>query len=68
MIYNAKNETVQIDNTEMDYITFGYGKKNVILIPGLGDGLRTVKGTALPFSSNQYAKFLPKVIALSIYF
>ena len=50
MIYNAKNETVQIDNTEMDYITFGYGKKNVILIPGLGDGLRTVKGAALPFA------------------
>lgn len=50
MFYNAKNETVQIDNTEMDYISFGYGKRNVILIPGLGDGLRTVKGTALPFA------------------
>ena len=50
MIYNAKNKTLQLDNTEMDYISFGTGKKNVILIPGLGDGLRTVKGTAVPFA------------------
>ncbi len=58
MFYNAKNGTIQIDNTEMDYIAFGYGKKNVILIPGLGDGLRTVKGMALPFAYmyREYAK------------
>ena len=58
MIYNAENGTVQIDNTQMDYIAFGYGKKNVILIPGLGDGLRTVKGMALPlaFMYREYAK------------
>lgn len=58
MFYNAKNGTIQIDNTEMDYIVFGYGKKNVILIPGLGDGLRTVKGKAFPFALlyREYAK------------
>lgn len=58
MFYNTENGTVQIDNTEMDYIAFGYGKKNVILIPGLGDGLRTVKGMALPFAFmyREYAK------------
>lgn len=50
MFYNAKNGSVQIENTEMDYIVFGYGKKIVILIPGLGDGLRTVKGMAFPFA------------------
>ena len=33
-----------------DYIRFGTGKKNLILLPGLGDGLRTVKGTALPMA------------------
>ena len=33
-----------------DYIRFGSGKKNLVILPGLGDGLRTVKGTALPMS------------------
>ena len=50
MLYNAKNCTVDIGNTEMEYITFGSGEKNAILIPGLGDGLRTVKGKAVPFA------------------
>lgn len=50
MFYNAKNGTVDIENTELEYITFGSGEKNVILIPGLGDGLRTVKGKAIPFA------------------
>ena len=34
----------------MDYIKFGHGKKNLVIIPGLGDGLRTVKGTAFAMS------------------
>ena len=46
MIYDAKNGDVSIGNTKMDYITFGRGEENLILIPGLGDGLKTVKGTA----------------------
>lgn len=50
MFYNAKNCAITIGNTEMEYITFGSGKKNAILIPGLGDGLRTVKGKAVPFA------------------
>ena len=33
-----------------DYIRFGTGKKNLIMLPGLGDGLRTTKGTALPMA------------------
>lgn len=28
----------------MDYVTFGKGKKTLLIIPGLGDGLATVKG------------------------
>lgn len=58
MFYNAVNKSVKIDNTEMDYISFGNGKKNLIMIPGLGDGLKTVKGTAIPFSImyREYAK------------
>ena len=34
----------------MDYVTFGKGKKSLVIIPGLGDGLQTVKGMAMPFS------------------
>jgi pimeloyl-ACP methyl ester carboxylesterase len=34
----------------MDYIRFGSGKRTLIMLPGLGDGLRTVKGTALPMA------------------
>ena len=45
-MYNAKNGRIEIGNTDMDYIVFGSGKKNLIMIPGLGDGLRTVKGMA----------------------
>ena len=37
-----------IGNT--DYIRFGSGAKNLVILPGLGDSLRTVKGTALPMS------------------
>ena len=50
MLYNAKNCTIEIDDTSMDYITFGCGHKNLIIIPGLGDALKTVKGTAVTFS------------------
>lgn len=45
-MYNAKNGRIEIGGTDMDYIVFGNGKKNLIMIPGLGDGLHTVKGMA----------------------
>lgn len=50
MLLNAKNGTVAIGDTEMNYISFGKGSKILIILPGLGDGLSTVKGTALPFA------------------
>lgn len=50
MFYNAKNITLQISNTDMDYIRFGAGKRVLVMLPGLGDGLRSVKGTALPMA------------------
>ena len=50
MFYGAKNGSIKIDNTEMDYIVFGNGSKPLIMIPGLGEGLKTVKGTAIPFA------------------
>lgn len=50
MLLNAKNGTVAIRNTDMDYISFGTGNEYLVMIPGLGDGFTTVKGTALPFA------------------
>lgn len=50
MFYNAKNGCLNIDDTTMHYISFGKGKKDVIMIPGLGDGLKTAKGMAIPFA------------------
>lgn len=46
MAYGAKNRSVDIGGKSMDYVSFGVGKKNLVMIPGVGDGLRTVKGLA----------------------
>ena len=48
MALAAKNGTVRFGDGEMEYIRFGTGEKDLVLLPGLGDGLRTMKGTALP--------------------
>ena len=50
MLYNAKNGTAVLEGGTLDYIRFGIGKKNLLMLPGLGDGLKTVKGTALPMA------------------
>lgn len=50
MFYGAKNGSIAIETTEMDYIVFGNGATPLIMIPGLGEGLKTVKGTAVPFA------------------
>ena len=50
MLYNAKNGTLKIGGTTMDYIRFGTGERILVMLPGLGDGLRSMKGTALPMA------------------
>ena len=50
MFYHAHNGRRRVGNSEMDYISFGYGNRNLIMLPGLGDGLSTVRGMALLFS------------------
>ena len=50
MLWNAKNGCVRIGDTDMYYVSFGKGTNHLIMIPGLGDGLTTVKGMALPMS------------------
>ena len=46
MRFQAENGTA----AGADYIRFGTGQRNLIMLPGLGDGLRTMKGMALPMA------------------
>ena len=46
MQFSAKNGRTR----DTDYVRFGSGERVLIMLPGLGDGLRTVKGTALPMA------------------
>lgn len=41
-----KNGCVTVGDTDMYYVSFGNGKKNLVVLPGLSDGLATVKGKA----------------------
>lgn len=58
MLWNAVNGAVSFPETEMEYVRFGRGQKVLIMLPGLGDGLRSMKGLALPTAAmyREYAK------------
>lgn len=58
MFYHAKDGNVRVGNSDMDYIIFGSGSKILIMLPGLSDGLSTVKGKALVLAMayHMYAK------------
>lgn len=43
---NLKNGQVRISDTEMYYVSFGNGSRKLVVLPGLSDGLATVKGKA----------------------
>ena len=45
-----KNGTIRLSSGQMDYIRFGRGNRHLIMLPGLGDALQSVKGTALPMA------------------
>lgn len=51
MLWNAKNGNLPLDGTDMDYISFGRGDQVLVVLPGLGDGLKTARGMALPFAA-----------------
>lgn len=46
----ARNCTLELPTGTVDYIRFGSGERTLIMLPGVGDGLKTVKGMALPFA------------------
>ena len=50
MRLHAENGCLTLDGGTMDYIRFGSGERILVILPGVGDGFRTVKGTALPFA------------------
>ena len=51
-----KNGSVTIGNTDMYYAAFGEGQKKLVVLPGLSDGLATVKGKAWILAA-PYRKF-----------
>ena len=55
---NMTNGTIEFSDTDMYYVSFGSGKSNLIVLPGLSDGLATVKGKAwlLYFPYRRYLK------------
>lgn len=56
-MFNVKNLLVDIGGAKIPCAVFGKGKKNLIMLPGLGDGLTTVKGKALPMAL-MYREFM----------
>lgn len=56
MLWNVKNGEVKLGNTRMSYVSFGHGARALILLPGLSDGLASVKGKAL-FLAKPYTPF-----------
>ena len=59
MLWNAKNGKVDLNGTDMNYVSFGRGSKVLIMLPGLSDGLTTVKGKAL-LLARPYSLFFEK--------
>lgn len=58
LFYKAAEHKVIIKDTAMDYVEFGYGSRPLIILPGLGDGLRTVHGQAVNLAF-YYRKIAP---------
>ena len=59
MLWNAKNGEAAIGRTKMSYVSFGYGKRVLVILPGLSDGLTTVRGKAL-LLAKPYASFFDR--------
>ena len=50
MLFHAENGRLQLPFGALDYIRFGSGARTLVMLPGVGDGLKTVRGMALPFA------------------
>ncbi|MBQ3841413.1 MAG: alpha/beta hydrolase [Ruminiclostridium sp.] len=47
MSANLKGGDVIVGGTKMSYVSFGHGDKTLVFLPGLSDGLVTVRGKAI---------------------
>ena len=56
MFYNVKEDKLKISNTEIDYITFGSGKRTLIMIQGLNTKGIKGAGISLTFMYGIFAK------------
>lgn len=50
MLYRAAFDTVSLSDGQMEYVRFGTGSRYLVMLPGLGDSLRSMKGTSLPLA------------------
>ena len=50
MLFGAKNGSVELSGGKMDYVRFGRGAQVLIMLPGLGESLQSIKGTAIPMA------------------
>lgn len=50
MLYNARNGKIKFPDGVMEYIRFGTGERQLVLLPGLGDSLRSMGGLAIPMA------------------
>lgn len=51
MIFPVKNGMLDIGSSRMPYLRFGSGHRALLLLPGLGEGLQSIRGMALPFAA-----------------
>ena len=56
-MFGIKNLLADIGGAKIPCAVFGKGRRNLIILPGLGDGLTTVKGKALPMAL-MYREFM----------
>lgn len=47
LFFSAKEKSVVLNNSTMSFVELGRGKKPLVILPGLSDGLKTVKGQAI---------------------
>lgn len=51
MILSAKNGNITIGTGRTPYLRFGRGQRVLLMLPGLGEGLQSIRGLALPFAA-----------------
>lgn len=49
-MFHAKSGVISVAGGTMEYIRFGRGERSLVMLPGLGTSLRSIKGTELPMA------------------